>query len=154
MDKNRMFEMEWPDLGMKVAVTMMEKEAPKLCDAIWNAFPFESVTTHLYVSGQALSIPTQIYIPEVVENTVTLDEKFKPGYISYSGLSLFFVVGYGKLTEPMNQSVFAKVNDEDLKTLTQVGVKVWENTVTQAWDPTTNRYGKRVIKVICRKKEA
>jgi len=150
MCEARMFDLEWPDFNMKVTAVMLEKEAPRLCDAIWETFPFESVTTHLYVSGQALSIPTQIFIPEVTEHIVKLD-KFEPGQISYSGHSMFFVVGYGKLTEPVNQSVFANVIKDDLETLSAVGVKIWENTVTQAFDPRTNSFGKKAVRVLCKR---
>jgi hypothetical protein len=154
MHRNRMFEIEWPDLGVKVTARMLEREAPKISTVIWDCMPFDSICIHTFISGQELIIPTpdQVWMPEVRENLVR-EDLLKPGemYFSHS-LTCNIAIIYGKTTEPMYNPVFAKVNDEDLETLVQVGIKVWQN-LTQMIDPVRMRYVKRALKTTFRKKE-
>jgi hypothetical protein len=152
LSKEKIMELEWPDLQMKVRAKLFIQEAPKICEAVWEALPFESICVHALISGQMFYNPTRIYLPDVRENLTSLDE-FKSGFISFSpSLSSNIVIAYGLITEPMDQCVFASIIDNDLGTLIKVGIKLWDSMV-QAPDPELCRYVKKPIKVVYRKKE-
>jgi hypothetical protein len=147
-----MMQLEWPDIGTTVTAKLMREQAPRICDGVWTALPFASISVHALISGQMFYNPTRIYLPDVKENFISLDE-FKAGYISFSpSLSSNIVISYGLITEPMTQCVFASVIEEDLEKLSNVGLKLWESML-QTPDPKLCRYVKKPMRIIYRKKE-
>lgn len=145
----RKLEIEWPDLETKITATLLWKDAPRICEAVWKALPFESILVHAMISGQMLYNPTKIRIPHIIENVKSL-HVLEPGSITFSPvLASNIVIAYGIITEPMDQCWFAKTNDSDIDKLKRVGVLVWENMMQKA-DLHTHRYVKKPIKVIYR----
>jgi hypothetical protein len=146
------FEIEWPDLRTKVTAELLWKEAPRVCETIWKALPFESISVHAMISGQIFYNPTRIRIPLIIENVKSLHE-LNPGDITFSPLlSSNIVIVYGAVTEPMDQCWFAKTKASDVEKLKSVGVLMWENLMQKA-DLATHRCVKKPLKVIYRGKE-
>ena len=146
-------EIEWPDLETKITAEMLWENAPRICEAIWKALPFPSISVHAMISGQMFYNPTKIHIPQFIENVKSLHE-LEPGEITFSPvLSSNIVFIYGIVTEPMDTCVFAKAKDVDIEKLKKVGVLMWENMI-QKVDLYTHRYVKKPLKVIYRGRES
>jgi hypothetical protein len=148
----RELEIEWPDLKAKVGAEFLWKEAPRVCEVIWKALPFESISVHAMISGQMFYNPTRIRIPQIIENVKSLHE-LHPGDITFSPvLSSNIVTVYGLITEPMDQCWFARTKKSDVEQLKKIGVLIWENMM-QKVDLSTHRYVRKPLKVIYRGKE-
>ena len=148
----RELEIQWPELQSKIVAEFLWEDAPRICETIWRALPFESISVHAMISGQMFYNPTKIHVPQFIENVKSLHQ-LKPGEMTFSPvLSSNIVFIYGIVTEPMDQCIFAKVKDSDLENLKKVGVMIWENMMVRA-DLNSNRYIKKFLKVIYRRRE-
>lgn len=96
-----------------VVATLLEKEAPKTCDAIWNVLPFESEAHHAKIAGTELyfmAVP-RIVIEEM-ENPVKVHD-VSPGTVSYYPARPYIQVFLGELVQIWNVdvNVFARITE-------------------------------------------
>lgn len=96
-----------------VVATLLEKQAPKTCDAIWNALPFESEAHHAKIAGTELyfmAVP-KILIEEM-ENAVKVHDA-PLGAVSYYPMRPYIQVFIGDLVQVWNVDVnlFATITE-------------------------------------------
>ena len=53
----RTITLRWHDFETPVRVTMLEDEAPELCQAILSALPLTSISWHSVISGDNIGFP-------------------------------------------------------------------------------------------------
>ncbi len=133
-------EIEWPEAGMKVDATLLEKEEPELSERIWNLLdkPLRMICQHTLSTGHLFSADARPpRHPVTVGSQATpigrkrwkLTE-LKPGMVTFSGYGSYggVFVAYGDhITEPLLAagSVVATVPKEQLGKLMDAGKAVW-----------------------------
>lgn len=135
----KQIELEWPDIGIKVSLNLLEGDEPELCETLWKNLegPLKMFCRHPVSTGYEFSAEGRPPRHPVKSGTqaVPLGRKqwlmtrIKPGSIlyaifgGYGGISVF----YGPCTEPLpaRGSVVGKVDEEDMDDLVKAGRAVW-----------------------------
>lgn len=132
-------ECEWPEIGIRVKATLLEKDEPELCSELWKriATPVKMICRHPTSTGYEFGAGERPPRHPVKSGTQAnplgrkkwLISEIKPGSIAYAitggygGVSVF----YGPCTEPLpaRGSVVARVDEEDMDNLVKGGKYVW-----------------------------
>jgi len=125
----RLVEMEWPTLGKKIGVRLLEDKATELCQAVWESLPVESIQWHAVISGQGIGIPCRVVWTNM-ENPVGR----QAGDVYFYGNGQLIIVTYGETTEPCKVNKFAEVLPQDRETSRQVGEAIWESLESNTLD--------------------
>jgi hypothetical protein len=141
----RFMTMSWPTLNVSVRVGLLEDKAPTICEALWNALPYESVQAHALITGYMMFATAPVFT--LARENVTLMSDQKPGDCFYGAGSQNIVVVYGPLTEPEGACRFGQVVEADIPRLTIVGRRAWDNMIAPYGDPALNPAAKQIIPV-------
>ena len=116
--------------GVIGTATLLDDEAPQICEGLWNALPIETRTIHAFNAGQTWRTEKNYQIaPEgVVEN---FEQKLEPGDIVFLNFpegplfKLFFVYGNARVPDQANglMSVVARV-DENFDQLDKISRRI------------------------------
>jgi len=130
---------EWPEIDVRVTVTLLEDEEPELCGMLWKNLetPLKMFCRHPVSTGEEFSGEGRPPRHPVKSGTQAqplgrrqwLLTRIPPGSVvyaifgGYGGMSLF----YGPCTEPLpaRGSVVGKVDPEDMGNLMKAGKSVW-----------------------------
>jgi len=133
-------EIEWPEAGIKVNATLLEKEEPELSERLWNLLnkPLRMICQHTLSTGHLFSADARPpRHPVTVGSQATpIGRKrwrltqLEPGMLTFSGYGSYggIFVAYGPhITEPLLAagSVVAIVDKKDLDNLMKAGKAVW-----------------------------
>ena len=115
-------------IGDTVAVArLLDKEAPKTCDAIWNILPFENEAHAAKIAGLELYfMATPQILIEEMENPMMVHET-PPGTISYFPPRPYIQVFFGDLLPAWNVKVnaFARIM-ENFDAVKEAAGRAWE----------------------------
>ncbi len=109
------------------------EEAPITCDAFLKLLPFTRTFMHARVSGQEIWIDNAPVLDVIQENASVFTE---PGEVVYGPLNpkraktsncMGIYYGEGKGLDCCN--IFAKVFDEDMHLLKELGDKIWKHGI-------------------------
>lgn len=104
----------------RAVAVMLENEAPKTCDAIWNLLPVGGTATHAKISGEEIMLMVPLLIDS--ENPTSCPD---PGDICYWPGGQDICMYYGKVTSFLGTAnKFAKIV-EGLENLKAVGRRNW-----------------------------
>lgn len=133
----RKIEIEFPEVETKVLATLLEKEEPERCNALWNVLkkPIKMFCHHTLSTGQYFGAdgrpprhPVKMGTQAApIGKKTRLLCQLDPGMIAYpGGHSLRFAYG-PDITEPLASSgpVVAKVDKECLDDLMKCGMSIW-----------------------------
>jgi len=118
-----MIDIAWPSYNLNVRVRLFEKQAPKLCNLIWQVLPFESIEVHSMVAGTMVYSPTPI-VTTAVENPKLLTQ-LKPGDCTYANFSQNLSIIYGGMNEPLAHNHIARIIESDIPTMQIMGERIW-----------------------------
>jgi len=105
--------------GEKAKMMLLEKEAPKTCNAFWSLLPLESYAFHAKFAGDEFFF----MIPKILE--LENVKEFSAGDVAYYPLRQTVCIFYGKI-KPFGGgrvSVFAKIT-ENLEAVQKFGEKL------------------------------
>ena len=96
-----------------VVATLLEKEAPKICEAIWNILPFENEAHPAKIAGLEIyfmAVPNILI--EEMENPVQVHD-VPPGTVSYYPPRPYIQIFLGELLGTWNVTVnaFARITE-------------------------------------------
>jgi hypothetical protein len=114
-------------IGSMVAVAkLLDKEAPKHCDSLWNSLPIESTVHHSKMAGGQLYLITPSALPEELANAVA-GNKQQPGDIVYAPSVQELEIMYSEPGfEPIDFTLLGRIT-ENLDGLRAVGREIWLN---------------------------
>jgi hypothetical protein len=78
--QTRRIKLTFPDTGESIYASLLEEEAPGVCDLVWNALPAESKSIHGMYSGAEVFLLLDRPVPPPQENLVQLP---LPGELLY-----------------------------------------------------------------------
>lgn len=112
------------DTELSVVLDLLDEENPESCEAVWNSLPFSSSFGHTVVSGGGVWIPTKIiHIGKTVPRRRTIGSAY------FYGPMQILAMTYGQISESAFVNEFARVRDEDLGILAEIGQIVWRDTI-------------------------
>lgn len=109
-----------------VGATLLEKEAPKTCEAIWSILPFENEAHPAKIAGvEIYFMAAPRILLEEMENPVKVHD-VPPGTVSYYPTRPYIQMFLGELVGTWNLYVnaFARVT-ENLEGARQAAVRAW-----------------------------
>ncbi|MFA5126958.1 MAG: DUF3830 family protein [Patescibacteria group bacterium] len=114
--------------GKSIRFKLYEKEAPLTCEAFAKILPFQAKAIQAREAGEEIWIPDGPELNMPPENaTVHLlmgELGIAPNYTrNQVARSIAIIYGEAKLHDCVN--VFAKVFDEDVKSLKKLGEEIW-----------------------------
>jgi len=124
----KQIETEWPDLGIKLTATLLDKKAPKLCEMFWDCLPRSSYTGHVVVSGQSM----KFFFPIACKIAENLVEEKNPGDIYFYNNGQTVVIPYGSTTGSYRVNKFAEIQKEDIPKLKIAGEYAWHSKMLNA----------------------
>ena len=118
--------MEMPDFGMKMVITMEEKNK-EIVDEIWQELPFTCVQEHGMVSGDL--IYCWVPVLSVAPCHFRLKHTESPlGTVNYSqGTGNKILIKYGECNEDLSAPVIGYIAEKDLPDLTRYSRAIWNN---------------------------
>jgi len=108
-----------------IVATLLEKEAPNTCNAIWNALPFGTEAHYAKIAGRELYfMATPMILVEEIENPVKVHD-VPIGAISYFPSRPYIQIFLGELLQTWNLNVnmFAIIRDKDLEKAKKIARK-------------------------------
>lgn len=123
----RVIRVSLPDAGLSISLILLDGDNPESCEAVWGALPLESTLGHVVVSGGGIWIPTKI-----VHIGTTRSVQRTVGSVYFNGPMQTLSITYGDVSETAFVNEFARVREQDLAILTEIGELVWDQTVEAA----------------------
>ena len=122
----RQIEIEWVGIGRKVTANLVEEKNPELCELLWSSLPYNSIQNHALVSGDHLYHLAPM-VKLVYAQPKTREDRTKSPYgtVFLSHLQ-HLAVKYGDLTEYLSAASVGNVIPEDIPTLKQAGLEIWD----------------------------
>ena len=120
---SRIFEIEWTDFNTTVPVELADDENPEVCEAFWQALPFQTIFAASMSAGEMLKIPIPVTLPRGAPDKLRLFPEIPPGSIISIGMSSL-LLKYGTVAEPFNSPIVGRIADEDLDRLRNVAIKL------------------------------
>ena len=127
MADEKILEIEWPKLGIKVEAKALSYNQG-LFDAFCKSLPFETIQLHAMVTGEDMYSYCPVSVIEyqnLIERKIRIDEE-PVGMVSWSGLGLVPVV-YGPCTEPLRTQGIAQIPEQFHEDLKRAGRAAWES---------------------------
>jgi hypothetical protein len=131
--------------GGKFVATLLEENAPKTCEKVWESLPIKTRVKHGQWSGQMF----YCYVDVVFKVPENLHRMLRPGDISFNvhllplgsakrPMKHEIMFGYGPAmlhvsTEgfPNMSNLFAHITEGDLKELEKIGVRILEQGIEE-----------------------
>jgi len=123
----RVIRVSLPDAGLSVSLNLLDADNPESCEAVWSALPLESTLGHVVVSGGGIWIPTKI-----VHTGTARSVRRTVGSAYFNGPMQTLSITYGDVSESAFVNEFARVREQDLAVLAEIGEVVWDQTVESA----------------------
>jgi len=122
---SRQFEIEWPDFGVTIAVDLLDEENPEICEAFWQALPFQTIFAASMSAGEMFKIPIRRTLPDPLPEKRVLFPEEPPGTLFSLGMGSL-LLKYGTVAEPFQIPKIARVPDGELDKLRNVAQKLRE----------------------------
>jgi hypothetical protein len=148
----RIMLIRWPELAAQARIELLDDLAPNVCDAMWEALPFQTIQGHALITGHMLFATTPV--TTLARENVTLYTEMGVGGCYFGNASQNLGIIYGPVTEPEGQGVWGRVLEADHDVLQRVGPRIWENLVAPFGDLTINPLAKHPILVEASRSEA
>ncbi|MFT4212875.1 MAG: DUF3830 family protein [Microbacterium sp.] len=123
---NRALRLSLTGTELAVTIDLLTEQNPATCELVWDTLPLESIIGHVVVSGGGLWIPTRrIYVgPRVAVRR-------RPGSVYFYPPMQSICITYGAVSESAFVNEFARVRENDLATLAEIGKHVWDTTIIE-----------------------
>jgi hypothetical protein len=141
----RVMLLRWPELDAEVHVDLLDHLAPTVCDAMWEALPFQSIQGHALITGHMMFTTTPV--TTLARENVTMYTEMGVGGCYFGNASQNLGIIYGPVTEPEGQGVWGHVWESDHDVLKRVGARNWDNLVAPFGDLQRNPHAKHPILV-------
>lgn len=119
----RKFEIEWIDFKTAVTVDLLDEENPGICEAFWQALPFQTIFAASMSAGEMLKIPIPVILPEAPPEKRVCFTDQPPGTIISHGMGVL-LLRYGIVEEPFMDPIIGMVPKEEQDKLWSVSRKL------------------------------
>lgn len=122
---SRKFEVEWPDFKVTIAMELLDEENPEICEAFWQALPFQTIFAASMSAGEMFKIPMRRALPTAPPEKLRLFPEEPPGTLFSLDMGSL-LLKYGTVAEPFRIPRIARVPDDELGKLREVAIKLRE----------------------------